>query len=65
MADGQDSPAERNQPERPAERCAEAAYELIYNTPPEVVQEMDERIRELREQTSRPAQVCIAGWRAG
>ena len=31
-----------------ADAFAKEAYELIYNTPREVVQEMDERLRELR-----------------
>lgn len=52
-------------PQTSADRIAQAAYKLIYHTPPEVVQEMDERIRELRRRSHQPVCSCILCWRAG
>lgn len=65
MADTLATPTEQNTSETPADRIAKEFYNLIYHTPPEVVQEMDDRIRELRRRNHRTACPCILCWRAG
>lgn len=48
---------------KPTDQFAKAAFDLIYNTPPEVMRQMDERLRELR--SPRHTATCICCWSAG